>query len=610
MSAAPDGKYEGIVTGEQLDEVINTILKNNITDIGIDTETDSLDYLNCNILGVSLAYNHNNINYGFYIPVRRRAEQLMLWDSPDNYLTLDDISSRLNLVLDNPYITKYLHNAKFDMHILKRHGFVLDSVLYDSMIGACILGNVAGARFGLKHLVKKHLGFDMLEFSQVTGKNKDFSDVPLVVAVDYAGPDGDMTLRLSKKELDIFNKFPELKPTLDLELKCIPILQEMEETGAKIDRDFLVSAGKALQKDMNTYLKKIYSSFHKKFNVNSEDQLLDVLKSELNVSLPNVQAKTLESLTQTHPSIQHILDYRKRLKLKSVYVDGMLDKLDKDDRVHTDFYQMLATGRLSSNNPNLQNIPTKKDDDDIGLPLIRKAFVANDGYKFVSIDYSQLELRVITHVANESYWINAFANDEDIHLSTAAAVLKKDLSEVTKYERKTAKFTNFGLLYGESAYGLSNRTGMSKEDADDFIYDYFSVLPNIKKYTEDIKHQVTTRRYTETFNGRRLYYTFDPNDWKSIAKAIRRGTNQPIQGGAADIVKKAMVEVADILRGYRTKLILQVHDELNFEMYVPEMPVLIPKIIDVMTGVFQLRVPLKVDVEYGDNWNDLTDWTE
>lgn len=603
----PNGIYKSITTMGDL-RVLVEVITDHYQDIGVDTETTSVDYLTCDLLGISIAYKPESLHgVGYYIPVRPSKQVESLWDNPNNYLELDVIREHLNKILSNPNITKYLHNAKYDMHVLKRHGFTLEQPIYDTMIGAIVLGNVANAKYGLKDLVEKKLNIKMLHFDEVTGKDKDFSKTPLDVAVKYAGPDGDLTLRLAKEERKAFDKFPSLIPTMDLELSCIPVLQSMEELGARIDIKYLSNMNKKLKKEMDSYLDSVYKYFGKNFNVNSEDQLI----KELRIKFPkdditDVQASTLDLLVIKYPTelgIKDIINYRKRLKLSSVYCEGMIKQADKEHKVHTAFYQMLKTGRISSKNPNLQNIPTTKDGSD--LPSIRRAFIADPGCKFVSIDYSQLELRVITHVADEPYWIKAFENNEDIHLSTAAAVLKKDQKDVTKYERKTAKFTNFGLLYGETAYGLSGRTGMSLEEADTFIKKYFSVLPKVKNYIDDIRHQVLTRKYTETFNGRRLYYNYDN---KTVNAAIREGTNQPIQGGAADIVKKAMVYTYDYLKPFKSKMILQVHDELDLMAYEDELPTIIPHIQEIMSNVFQLKVELKTDCELGDNWEDIKDW--
>jgi DNA polymerase-1 len=602
----PDGTYIGITGLDDLVYHINYIIDNNIKDIGVDTETDGLDYLTCNILGVSLAYKDlDGNNIGLYIPVKRMEVQRSLWDSSNDYLPLDTISACMNCVLSDDTIVKYMHNSKFDLHILERHGFVVSDNIFDTMICAWVLGNVQGAKYGLKHLVKEKLGFDQLDFKYVTGKTNDFTKVDLKTAVDYAGPDGDMTLRLADKEKTVLEKYHTLKPTLKLEFDAIPVLKDMEKIGTPIDVGYLKSLSRTLGKEMREYERQA-KSFLGDINIASEQQLKGVLRSKFGFDIDNVSAQTIKFLEKDSEELHNIIEYRKRAKLKSVYCDGLIKLADSDNRVHSSFYQMLKTGRLSSKNPNLQNIPTLKDGSD--LPSIRRAFIAPKGYKFVCIDYSQLELRVITHVSKEKYWIDAFNNNEDIHASTAAAVNHIPLDEVTKYQRKRAKFVNFGLLYGESAYGLSKREDMTEEEAQKFIDEYFKVLPNIEFYVRSRKSMVVTHRYTETFNGRRLYFSFDKSDKRAVAAAQREGINFPIQGGASDIVKTAMRQVWNYIQPYKTQLVLQVHDELDFLMAEDEMEDLIPAIENIMGNVFKLEIDLKVDTEYGSDWENIVEW--
>lgn len=608
----PDGIYNAITDEATLKGAVDVIYNNNIKDIGIDTETTSLDYLNCGILGISLAYVTNDMRFGWYIPVRYVAEQLSLLDDPSQYLDIETINHYLNKPLADKNITKHLHNAKFDLHVLNRHGFDVIEPIYDTMIGAWVLGNVATARYGLKHLAEEKLGIKMIGFSDITGKNNTFSKVSLNKAVEYAGPDGDVTLRLAEMEIPIFNKYRSLKPTLDIELKCIPILKGMEKIGALVDKDYLRKQSRYLSKQMKSLNKQMIDILGD-INIDSDQQLKAAIKKRYDIRLNDVQASTLENIFEYNEDvfeeIKPLLDYRKCAKLKSVYCDGILDLVENDGRVHTSFYQMLKTGRLSSKKPNLQNIPAYVQNGFMTkLPPIRHAFITKPGYKFVSIDYSQLELRVITHVSNEQYWIKAFNDGKDIHSSTAAAVFGKDIDSVTKFERKRAKFVNFGLLYGESAYGLSKRENMTVEEAEGFIARYFSVLPKIQEYVESRKRQVITQRYTETFNGRRLYFKYDKKDRRAVAAAQREGINFPIQGGASDIVKSAMYPVHELLKNYKTNMILQVHDELDFEMAEDEIPILIPKIVDIMSNVFDLKVDLLVDVEIGDNWGELKEY--
>lgn len=605
----PDGNYQAIVTESDLRDLAYDLYDYG-TEIALDTETTSVDYLKCELLGLSIT---DDVGKAAYIPVRKEVKQELLWDSPTEFLPVEMVSHYLNPVLADSNKIKILHNAKFDLHVLKRHGFTLDEPIFDTMIGAWVLGNVHGARYGLKDLVERKLSYKMTEFKDVVGKKKSFSEVPLKEATLYAAADADMTKRLFDIEMKKFNEYGTLIPTLELEMPCIAVLQSMEEIGTLINRTYLEKLKKPLKQQMDNYSKLVHERLGN-FNINSDEQLLDrinrMLKSDGAKLIQDTQFETLNNLRESYHVIDHYLRYSKRQKLYSVYVDGILKLLDENDRVHTEYKQNKKTGRLSSNKPNLQNIPTKKDEDEFAkdLPTIRKAFIAPDGYKIVSIDYSQLELRLTAHRANEPAWIDAFNKDVDIHKATAAAVLGVPISKVTKEQRFKAKAINFGLLYGMSEYGLARRIKVSVEEAKEFIDRYFENLPMVRQYIEDRKNEVITRKYVETEIGRRLYFRWNLENPKSLPAAQREGINMPIQGQAADIVKKAMVEVYNLLKPYKSNMVIQVHDELDFEMAEDEMEVVIPQIVDIMSNVYKLSVPLKVDVEYGNNWEDLKDW--
>lgn len=605
----PDGIYQAITTEADLKDLVYVINEFNY-DVAIDTETSSVDPFSCELYGISISYKPG---FACYIPVKRHLSQMMLWDNPSEFLPIEILQQYLHPIFFNESKKKILHNAKFDMHVLERHGFYLVNPVYDTMIGAWILGNKHGVRYGLKDLVDKKLGFQMTTFKEVVGKKKNFSEVPLPDAVKYAAADADMTLRLHNMIEDVFPKYPSLLPTRELEMPIVRVLKDMEAVGALIDKSYLESLNKPLKRQMNLYSKMVYDTLGE-FNINSGEQLKDKLNKHCHLRLEDTQFETLIKHKDENLVIDSYLRYAKRQKLQSVYVEGILKLLDKDDRVHTEFRQNKKTGRLSSNNPNAQNIPTKKDEDEYAkdLPEIRKAFIADPGCKIVSIDYSQLELRITAHRANEPAWIEAFNKNVDIHKATAAAVLKIPISKVTKEQRFRAKAINFGLLYGMSEYGLSKRINVSIDEAREFINTYFENLPMVRKYIEDRKAEVRGRRYVETEIGRRLYFSWDTENPKSLPAAEREAVNMPIQGQSADIVKKAMVEIhKNILTSaaYETKMILQVHDELDFSMPLEEMPILIPQILEIMQGVYTLSVPLVCDVEVGDNWQDLKDWS-
>lgn len=598
----PDGIYKPVL---DIHELLNLCEEwSGSSRLSIDTETSGLDYLTCELYGISITHKEG---YGWYIPVKRDpkiGEQLSIFDVGQISLSIMDIQRCLNPIFESPNITKYLHNAKFDLHILSRHGFNLCGPIYDTLLASIVLGNIKHGEYGLKYLAKEKLGYDMLEFKEVAGKNQ-FHTVEINRATEYASADVDMTLRLADKIEGIYPKFPRLQEIRDLEMSVMPTLKDMESQGALIDREYLIVIGNTLSKDLSQREKEIYSLFDKKFNFNSNDQLLSILNNTYGLDLKNVDEKALQSVKDKHPAIPKILEYKKRAKLLSTYVTGILTKLI-DNRVHTDYYQLKVTGRLSSNNPNLQNIPTKKDNSD--LPLIRKAFIAPRGFKFVSIDYSQLELRLATHISEDETWTKAFMDDLDIHAATGSAIYKKPIEEVTAYERKKSKTINFSILYGISEFGLAPRLEISIDEAKQFIEDYFSALGGVKSYIQNCRARILTKKWIETPMGRRIYFNFNDRDTAAKKAAIREGTNFPIQGFAADIVKMSMVEVYELLKPYKSKMILQVHDEIDFEMAEDEMDILIPKIQDIMSNIVQLRIPLKVDVEYGNNWEELEKW--
>ncbi|NJO30878.1 MAG: DNA polymerase I, partial [Richelia sp. SL_2_1] len=500
---------------------------------------------------------------------------------------------------------------------LKRHGFIISEPIFDTMIGAWILGNVHGARYGLKDLTARKLGFRMTEFAEVVGKRKSFSDVPIREATLYAAADADMTKRLYHIEQESLERFPTLNETFTLEMPCVSVLQYMEEVGALVDRKYLESLKKPLKKQMDGFESMVTQIFGN-INIRSNEQLLERINKHIfPKKVDSTEFEVLMGIKDDYPVIDSYLKYAKRQKMYSVYVDGMIKLLDDNNRVHTEYKQNKKTGRLSSSNPNLQNIPTKKDDPTNpayeythDLPLIRKAFIAKPGYKIVSIDYSQLEVRLTAHRAQEETWIDAYNKDVDIHKATAAAVFGIPLSKVTKDQRFRAKAVNFGLLYGMSEYGLARRIKVTVPEAKEFIDRYFENLPMVRKYIEDRKQEVIDQKYVETEIGRRLYFKYDLENAKSLPSAQREAINMPIQGQAADIVKKAMVEVHSLLQFYKSDMILQVHDELDFEMAEDEMEILIPQIQDIMSNVYKISVPLKTDVEYGDNWESLKDWTK
>lgn len=610
----PDGEYIPVTSIKELEELCLRL--NKAEEIAIDTETSGVNPLSCSLYGISIT---DSTNYGWYIPTQQELkdyDQLSLFDQPDKYVPLEIIIKLLKPVFTNPNIVKYMHNAKFDLHVLNRHGCPVEQPIFDTMVAAWVLGNVYGAKYGLKPLAELKLGYRMTTYKEVAGR-LPFYKVPLERATDYAAADVDMTLRLSRPIKDAMEKFPSLVNTMQLEQKMVPVLTRMEANGVLIDSPYLEDIKITLADSIRKAKKLAYSELRSNINIDSQPQLLSLLNQRLQKSgkiISSTDEAALTSILDEDKAAVRILQYRKLYKMYSTYVVGILSKVDDFGRLHTDYQQHgIKTGRISSSEPNMQNLPTRKEDKPDWfpeLPSIRRAIIVPDGWKFVSIDYSQLELRLATHISRDPTWIQAFLADQDIHAATAAKIYGVPIEQVSKDQRKRAKTVNFAILYGTSAYGLAPRVKMSVKDTEDFIEEYFENLPGIRKYIEDRRHEVLTRKYVETPYGRRLYFKFDPTDRKGASAAQREGTNMPIQGYAADIVKLSMIQIHDLLlqNRYRTRMLLQVHDEIDFEMPEEEMSIVIPQVVEIMRNAQKLLIPLKVDVEVGDNWEDIYDW--
>jgi DNA polymerase-1 len=489
--------------------------------------------------------------------------------------------------------------------------------LFDTMIAAWLI-NPSGSH-GLKNLAWTRLGVEMTEITELIGTGKKqitMDQVPLEQVTPYACADVDMTARLvdglteELKGRGLWSLFSEV------EMPLVPVLTDMERAGVRLDLAVLRDMADLLDKRLRQLEREIQDVVGYDFNVNSTQQLSDALFK--NLALPSAglkktqsghystAAEVLEGLRGLHPVIDLILEQRQLTKLKSTYVDALPQLVNpRSGRVHTSFNQTGAiTGRISSSNPNLQNIPIRTE---LGRE-VRRAFVAEEGCKLVAADYSQVELRIMAHIAPDLGLLGAFERGEDIHAATAAAVLGVPLDQVTKDQRRIAKSVNFGLSYGQSAFGLAQQTGMSREEATQFIKTYFEKYPGVREYIERTKRQAAQQGYVETLLGRRRDF---PDMAKmrgpDRARAEREAINMPIQGTAADIIKIAMIRLHRALRqqGLRARMLLQVHDELVLEAPDEEVEAVIPLVRDVMGGAFELKVPLKVDVEVGQNWLEM-----
>ncbi|GAC1394643.1 MAG: hypothetical protein NVSMB38_28770 [Ktedonobacteraceae bacterium] len=586
------------------------VLIKSIYDAGIvalDTETTSENPHHAELVGISCSMAAGE---AYYIPVGHLR-------TPDGQeagtqLPLATVLDKFRPVLQDVSVQKYMHNAKYDMEILARYNIEVRGLAFDSMVGA-YLAEPGRRGVGLKDQVFQRIGPIMTPITDLIGSGSkmiSIAQVPIRKAADYAGADADMTLRLVKPIIadlqrhsltDLYNK---------IELPLIPVLMQMERYGIALDAAFLRDLAVRLDEQLRTLEQAIYDAIGHRFNINSPKQLGDILFSEL--KLPSgkknktgfsVSADVIESLQGKHPMIDHLLEYRQLNKLKSTYVDGLLSLMDPiTGRVYTSFNQTIASsGRLSSSNPNLQNIPIRAE---VGRQ-IRRAFIADPSYILLTADYSQFELRILAHITHEPRLVEAFSNDEDIHTITASTLFSVPVEQVTKDQRRLAKTVVYAVLYGQSAFGLSQVTGMNNTEAASFIRRYHEIFPNIKGYVDGTLNQARKQGYVNTLYGRKRFFP-NMHALSHVERQAleREAVNMPIQGTNADLIKIAMINLHHDLKEkhMKTRMILQVHDELVFEVPVEELERAKVLIKDKMEGVEKLAVPIKVEMKVGKNW--------
>ncbi len=518
----------------------------------------------------------------------------------------------LKPVLEDPNSRKYMHNAKYDMLLLARQKINVRGLAFDSMLAA-YLTDPGRRGLGLKDQVFQRLGHLMTPISELIGtgsKAITMDRVPIRLAADYAGADADMTLRLVAPLKEELRKHNLLNLYYRVELPLVVVLLQMEICGVALDGDFLRSLGQQLSEQLALLEKEIYDSLGRKFNINSTKQLGEILFGEL--QLPSgkktktgysVSADVLEGLRGKHPMVDYLLAYRQLAKLKSTYVDGLLALMNPvTGRVHTSFNQTIASsGRLSSSNPNLQNIPIRTE---VGRQ-IRRGFIADPSYVLLTADYSQFELRILAHITHEPRLIEAFTHDEDIHTITAASLFNIPVAEVTKEQRRLAKTVVYAVLYGQSAFGLAQVTGMSNSEAAEFIKRYHETFPRIKDYVESTLEQARKQGYVNTLYGRKRFFPdmrmLSHNERQALE---REAINMPIQGGNADLIKIAMLRIQHTLneKHLKTRMILQVHDELIFEVPTEELGQAKYYVKHLMENVATLDVPIKVEEKVGKSW--------
>jgi DNA polymerase I len=599
-----------VTTRDELDHLIKRARDAHA--LTIDVETDSTRAALTNLVGIGIA---TSATESFYVPYAHGSPERTV-------LPADEIHAALEPVLSDPDATLYAHNAKFDAVVLERHGYSLPRFAFDTMIAAYLLGESA---LGLKELAFTRLGIEMQEITDLIGRGRTqitMDQVDLDLACDYCCADVEVTHRL----VDVFK--PELAEQkqdelfYSIEMPLIDVLIDMEKAGIAVDADFLRELSRQLDGQIDELQREIHSLAGQEFNINSPRQLASILFDELKLPTGrktktgySVNQDVLENLKDAHPMVSSILEYRQLLKLKSTYVDSLPEQINPETgRIHTSFNQTVAaTGRLSSSDPNLQNIPARSG---VGR-LVRRAFIADnrEGYRpfeetavFLSADYSQIELRLMAHLSQDETLVKSFMAGLDIHAATAADVFGVPLDEVTPDMRRIAKVVNFGIMYGMQAFGLSRDSGLPRAEAQEFIDTYFARLPGVAEYLETTKKQARDQGYVSTIFGRRRNVAdINSRNFNRRVAAERIAVNMPLQGMAADIMKVAMIQMHRELRdrGMKSRMLLQVHDELLFEAPESELEVLGKLATDVMENVTKLSVPLVVELSQGPNWDQL-----
>ncbi len=565
-----------------------------------DTETTSIDPIAAELVGIAFSWEQGK---GYYVPCPEKKEEALA------------VIEILRPFFEDENIQKIGQNLKYDIKVLRKYDLDVKGQLFDTMLAHYLIN--PDMRHNMDVLAETYLNYSTISIENLIGKKgknqKSMRDVPIPEQTEYAVEDADITWRLKEhfeKELGEAN----IQKLFDeIEIPLLRVLADMELEGINLDKAFLQSLSKELDKDIKTLEQQIYISAGEEFNIASPRQLGEILFSKMKLIDNPKKTKTgqfstaedvLRSLAKDHKIIQDILDFRGLAKLKSTYVDALPTQVkESTGRVHTDYLQTVAaTGRLASNNPNLQNIPIRTERG----RLVRKAFIPRDkDHILLAADYSQIELRIIAALSNEENMISAFMNGEDIHASTAAKVFGVPLKEVTREQRGNAKTVNFGIIYGVSAFGLSNQTDLSRSEARELIETYYETYPNLREFMTKQVAFARENGYVQTVLGRRRYLK-DINSRNAVVRgaAERNAINAPIQGSAADIIKIAMIRINEKLQeeNFKTKMLLQVHDELVFDAYKPELDKVSTLIKSEMESAYELAVPLVVDMDTGENW--------
>ena len=604
LSAYP-ARYQTILTQEQLDALIDNLQHASI--IAFDTETTGLDYLNAEIVGVSFATAPGE---AAYIPLAHD------YPGAPEQLSRDAVLAQLKPLLEDDERIKVGHHAKFDMHIVANHGITLRGVRFDSMLESYVLNSVA-SRHDMDSVADKYLGLKTTHFEDVAGKGAKqltFNQVPLETAAPYAAEDADITLRLHLYLWAQIEKLPKLVSLYNtLEQPVQPVLQRMERRGVLVDRDFLKNLSIEFGHRLGELEKAAHTAAGSPFNLDSPKQLQHILFETLQIPVvrrtptgqPSTAEDVLEELSTSHALPRLILDYRGLAKLKSTYTDSLPTQIDsRTGRIHTSYHQAVtATGRLSSSDPNLQNIPIRT----LEGRRIRQAFIAPPGKLLMAADYSQIELRIMAHLSQDPGLMRAFFDGLDVHEATAAQMFGVTLETVTKDQRRAAKAINFGLMYGMSAFGLASRLDIDRKAAQQYIDRYFEQYPGVRKYMDDTRALAREQGYVETVEGRRLYLPDIRARNKQLQQSAERAAiNAPMQGTAADIIKRAMLAVDLWIEKDHAPacLVMQVHDELVLEVADDAVDAVRMRVAELMSKAVTLTVPLTVDIGVGKNWDE------
>ncbi len=597
--------YETILTDQHFKEWLTRLEQSDL--FAFDTETTSLDYSLAQIVGISFAVTPGN---AAYVPLAHDYPEV-----PEQ-LNRSEVLEQLRPLLENPLKAKVGQNLKYDSHVLANHGISLQGIAHDTMLESYIVNSTA-TKHNMDDLAKTYLGVTTIHYEDVTGKGVKqipFQQVPLEQAAPYAAEDADITLRLHHVLLTKLKQIPSLLALYsELEIPLIGVLSRIESQGVLIDSSMLAQQSLELASHINALEQQAHDLAGRVFNLGSPKQIQEILYDEQQLPIlkktpkgqPSTEESVLQELAISYPLPKLILDHRSLSKLKSTYTDKLPEQIDPyTGRVHTSYHQAVAaTGRLSSSNPNLQNIPIRS----VEGRKIRQAFIAPAGYKIVAADYSQIELRIMAHLSADEGLLKAFSAGLDVHTATAAEVFGVPLDQVTTNLRRSAKAINFGLIYGMSAFGLAQQLDLSRGQAQAYIDLYFTRYPGVKNYMETIRALAHEQGYVETLFGRRLYLPeISSRNAARRQYAERTAINAPMQGTAADIIKRAMLSTDQWLCSEKpdAKMIMQVHDELVFEIADDQLEHCTAKIRTLMCSAAELKVPLIVDIGKGLNWDE------